>query len=137
MLEGDSWALVPLHFAVDLTITYSNQNSNPRRNSAPLNTDLPVFASFNSSVSATVDVPTSAFPPTTHYTCSTSIPYYSSSNSIIATQTLSGGIEHPAFGSLYTLSQRPSYTRSQGSVMMEYAISFVPAEPVEVTTYFN
>lgn len=137
VLEGDSWGLAPLYYEVDLTITYLNQNSNPRSNSAPLITDLPVFASFYSSVSATVDVPPSAFPPTTHYTCSTTVPYYSSSNNIIATQTLSGGIEYSAIGTLYTLSQRPSYTKSQGSVLMENAISFYPNAPVEVTTYFN
>lgn len=137
-LEGEDAYIAPLYYVIDFSVTYENNYSNPFVNSLPTITDLPQFASFISVVSAEWELSNVAsFPASVYYTCSNRVTYYSSSNDIMRTQQLNGGIATSAFGTLYTISEVPSYAIASAAISMDNVVIPPATNTLDVKTFFN
>ena len=115
-LDGDNGMGVPISATADCYVEYTNYCSFP----FSMTYNYPAFASFSSVVKSYSTI--SSIYPSLNCISGTAVKYYSSSGTLLSTQSMKWNLDNNAIpsntGSIYTLTTKPSYTISGATFAM-------------------
>ena len=131
-VDGDNGMGVPITAAADCYVQYTNYYAYP----FSMTYNYPPFASFSSIVNSYATI--SSIHPTLKCISRTSVKYYTSSASLLSTQSMMWNSDNNAIPTnplfVYTLNSKPSYTIAGATFSMPQSGD---SNNLDATTYFS